>query len=209
MRTVAQELWYSHWWTWRSEYSRLSGTLGAFAADGGEQSGADIEVQGVAELVKSRASWWKPRPERRWRDQWAVGMKLLRPSEPSRSLSVLKPRKSSDLSVTSNLTWVSGAGPAPPAPGPWLLDGDLAFVHHLLDEVVEQLLHLLRRHVLQALHHFLEVSIIGWRFERLKDSLLEVVERVLVPLAGEAALSRNRPAPIDRCRQSRSLRRCT
>src|ERR1700723_4538751 len=27
MTTVAQELWYSHWWTWRSEYSSWRGRL--------------------------------------------------------------------------------------------------------------------------------------------------------------------------------------
>ena len=51
-------------------------------------------------VARSRVSW---RP------------KLDLPSEPSRSLSVLNPRKSSDLSVTSNLTLVSFPFPTPGA----------------------------------------------------------------------------------------------
>jgi len=43
--------------------------------------------------------------------------KLDLPSDPSRSLSVLNPRKSSDLSVTSNFTLLSGPLPAPPPLG--------------------------------------------------------------------------------------------
>ena len=52
--TVAQELWYSHWCTCRSEYSMLSGTLAPFAPDGREQRLADIQIQRVAELVLLR-----------------------------------------------------------------------------------------------------------------------------------------------------------
>ena len=112
--------------------------------------------------------------------------KLDLPSDPSRSFSVLKPRKSSDLSVTSNLILLSLPLPTPGRVRlllAGLLDRDLALVHHLLDEVLEQLVHLLRRQVLQPLHHLLEAVVVEQLalFERLLDRLLEILQRVLVP----------------------------
>src|ERR1039458_5267144 len=82
--TVAQELWYSHWCTCRSVYSRLSGTCAPsrrmaensvaltsrFRAS--PNSYCLVEPLVSIPVARSRVSW---RP------------KLLRPSEPSRSRS--------------------------------------------------------------------------------------------------------------------------
>src|ERR1022692_2891275 len=66
-----------------------------------------------------------------------------------------------------------------------LLDGDLPFVDHLLHEIVEQLLHLFGREVLETLHHLAHAFVVEKiaLFERLLDSLFQVLQRMLVPFA--------------------------
>ena len=54
--TVAQELWYSHWWTIRSGIIDLDGNFRAVAAHGVEERFADVEVQRVAEFVGARSA---------------------------------------------------------------------------------------------------------------------------------------------------------
>ncbi len=49
--TVAQEDWYSHWWTCKSEYSMFSGNVQALALDCARKRCRDVEVERVAKLV--------------------------------------------------------------------------------------------------------------------------------------------------------------
>src|SRR6266849_1828585 len=49
--TVAQEDWYSHWCTWRSEYSMFSGSL-ALALNGPGERGGDVEIKRVAKFIE-------------------------------------------------------------------------------------------------------------------------------------------------------------
>src|SRR5579872_24183 len=105
MSTVAQDDWYSHWCTCRSEYSMFSGRL---------IPSRWIELDSVAVMSRLRVS---PNsynldaplasiPVARSRVSWRP--KLDFPNEPIRSRSVLKPRKSRLLSVISNLAcWAS------------------------------------------------------------------------------------------------------
>ncbi len=102
--TVAQELWYSHWWTCRSEYSRSIGTLTP------SRRTAENSVSLISRFSVSPNSYCFDDPEDSMpvaRSRVSCRPKLDLPSEPSRSFSVLKPRKSSDLSVTSNRAWPS------------------------------------------------------------------------------------------------------
>ncbi len=66
-----------------------------------------------------------------------------------------------------------------------LFDSNLPFVDHLLYQIIEQLFHLLRRHCLQPLHHLAHVVVVkkATVFQCLLDSLLEIFERPVVPLA--------------------------
>src|SRR5215475_8257592 len=108
--TVAHDDWYSHWCTRRSEYSISKGRCSPSRWMAEERVsvmsrfnvspnsyGLEAPLDSIP-VARSRVSW---RP------------KLERPSDPSRSRSVLKPRKSRLLSVISNLTcdWASPVCP--------------------------------------------------------------------------------------------------
>ncbi len=71
-----------------------------------------------------------------------------------------------------------------------LLHRDVAFVDQLLDQIVEQLLHLLGGESLQLLHHLLELLVAEHlpTFEGLLDGALQLLERMLVELAEAHAL---------------------
>ena len=111
-----------------------------------------------------------------------------------------------DLSVISTFDFRS-ALPAPALAGfvgLRLFGVDVAFVHQLLDQPVQQLVHLLGRHVLER---FLDLlGLLGIEhlalFERALDGVLQIFERVLVPLAethvldsGSRSGGRNPKAP--------------
>ena len=111
-----------------------------------------------------------------------------------------------DLSVISTFTLRSALPGAawPGFVGLLLIGVDVAFVHQLLHQPVQQLVHLLGRHVLERLLDALGLVRIEHLalLERALDGVLQLFERVLVPLAEahvlvlEAALrGRNRRAP--------------
>src|ERR1017187_2856108 len=111
--TVAQELWYSHWCTCRSLYSILSGTLAP------SRRIAENSVSLISRLSVSPNSYCFDEPDASMpvaKSRVSCRPKLDFPSDPSRSFSVLNPRKSSDLSVTSKRTLLSGPLPMPGEP---------------------------------------------------------------------------------------------
>ena len=120
-------------------------------------------------VARSRVSW---RP------------KLDLPSEPSRSRSVLKPRKSRLLSVISNSRLVWASPVCPPT-----LDcarrivrlgrPDVIFLLHALDQVLDQFVErAIGLHLLEAVRAFprREISIPA----SLLDGLAQIVERLLI-----------------------------
>src|SRR5215831_14629421 len=112
MTTVAQDDWYSHWWTRRSEYSMSKGRCSP------SRWMADDNVSVMSRFSVSPNSYCLEAPLDSIpvaRSRVSCRPKLDRPSDPSRSRKVLKPRKSRLLSVISNLTCDCAS---PVCPGP-------------------------------------------------------------------------------------------
>ena len=157
--------------------------LGALAADGGEQRGADIQIQRVAELVALAGTVGL--------DAGGEVARIVAPEAAAaeRAQQILQRLEAQKIErFVGDLELHLGVRAGARAAGGrvrGILDADLPLVHHLLDQVVEQLLHLLRRQLLQALHHLLHGVVIEQlaALQRLLNGLLEIFQRVLVPLA--------------------------
>ncbi len=121
--------------------------LGAFAPDGGKERLADVEIQRVAELVALRGSGGLDAggqiarivaAEARLAERAEQVLERFEAEEIERFVGDLE----LDLGLLAAAN-ARGAG----ALLRGLFDRDLPFVDHLLDQVIEQLLHLLRRHL--------------------------------------------------------------
>ena len=156
----------------------------AFALDGRKQSLADVQVDRVAELVRlgSPAGFDASRQIAR-----IVGAEARFPERTEQVLEGLESQKVNGFVGDLNIDLaIRVAGPALAGLAGLLLIGvDVTFVHQLLNQPVHQLVHLFRRHVFERLLNALGLFGIEHLalLERSLDRVLQVFERVLVPLA--------------------------